>query len=361
MRIKKLEWAALACAVTFTAIPALADQPGAPVRSDTHAPIGVMGDHTHKAGEWMVSYRYMHMAMKGSRIGTNAVTPAQIATTVPNRFFGRPMQPPTLRVVPTSMTMDMHMVGLMYAPSDWLTLMAMAMYVEKEMDHVTFMGGAGTTTLGTFTTRSDGIGDAKFSGLIRLYEDDTHHLHFNAGVSLPTGSIKKTDDILTPMGMRPTVRLPYPMQIGSGTVDLLPGITYSGLRNALGWGAQYLATIRVDDNGQAYALGDSHALTAWASVALAPWISASVRVAGETRGRISGIDPMIAAPVQTADPDFQGGDRVDLFFGFNLVGQSGFLRGHRLAVEIGFPVYQKLNGPQMETDWRMTVGYQKAF
>ena len=33
-------------------------------RPDGHAPIGVMGEHTHKAGEWMFSYRYMHMSMR---------------------------------------------------------------------------------------------------------------------------------------------------------------------------------------------------------------------------------------------------------------------------------------------------------
>jgi len=32
-------------------------------RPDGHAPIGVMGEHTHKAGEWMLSYRYRNMFM----------------------------------------------------------------------------------------------------------------------------------------------------------------------------------------------------------------------------------------------------------------------------------------------------------
>ena len=27
---------------------------------DDHAPIGVMGDHTHKTAEWMVSYRLIN-------------------------------------------------------------------------------------------------------------------------------------------------------------------------------------------------------------------------------------------------------------------------------------------------------------
>ena len=36
---------------------------------DDHAPIGVMADHQHQKGEWMISYRYMGMAMDGNRDG----------------------------------------------------------------------------------------------------------------------------------------------------------------------------------------------------------------------------------------------------------------------------------------------------
>ena len=44
----------------------------ADIRVDTHAPIGVMGDHLHKQGEIMVSYRYMQMEMAG--IVTDQIT-----------------------------------------------------------------------------------------------------------------------------------------------------------------------------------------------------------------------------------------------------------------------------------------------
>ena len=37
-------------------------------RVDSHAPLGVMGDHTHEAGgEWMLSFRAMRMVMDGNR------------------------------------------------------------------------------------------------------------------------------------------------------------------------------------------------------------------------------------------------------------------------------------------------------
>jgi hypothetical protein len=99
--------------------------------ASTHAPIGIMGDHVHEKGEVMVSYRYMNMNMQGSRLSGEAISENTIVTTIPNRFFGVPGQPPTLRIVPTEMTMEMHMFGLMYAPSDGVTLMTMLNYVEK--------------------------------------------------------------------------------------------------------------------------------------------------------------------------------------------------------------------------------------
>lgn len=321
------------------------------------APIGVMGDHLHDAGEWMVSYRFRHMAMQGNVVGDNEVSPETIVTTEPNRFFGTPGQPPTLRVVPEDMTMDMHMIGIMGAPTHWLTLMIMGMHMHKEMDHITFQGGAGTTRLGTFKTSSKGFGDTVVSGLIRL----TDTVHLNAGVSLPTGSITEADTILTPMGTMPRVRLPYAMQLGSGTYDLKPGMTYADHQGSWGWGAQAMATVRVGNNDEGYSLGDRLDLTAWSSYQATPWLSLSARLKAENVGRIDGIDARILAPVQTADPDNYGGTRLDVALGAMLTAPHGMLEGHRLGIEIGTPAYQDLNGPQMETDWTLTVGWQTGF
>ena len=333
----------------------------APIRADGHAPLGVMGDHLHEQGGWMLSYRFMHMNMEGNQIGTNDVSPQTIATTVPNRFFGMPGQPPTLRVVPTEMNMNMHMFGAMYAPTDWVTMMLMVNYVDKDMDHLTFMGGAGTTIRGGFTTSSQGFGDTKLSGLFRLYDNQTHHFHASLGVSLPTGSITERGRILTPMGGTPTVRLPYAMQLGSGTFDLLAGLTYTGKTDDFSWGAQYRTDLRLEgSNSEGYRLGNVHGLTAWLAYQWDPSFSTSIRLDGTSTGRIRGIDPAIVAPVQTADPSNYGGERLDLLVGLNFVAQNGILRGHRFAIEGGVPIYQNLNGPQMQTDFLLTIGWQKA-
>ncbi|MEO0569155.1 MAG: transporter [Pseudomonadota bacterium] len=339
--------------------------PNTPLRADGHAPIGVMGDHRHAKGEVMLSYRFMRMDMDGSQIGTDDVSPETIATTVPNTFFGAPMQPPTLRVVPTDMVMDMHMFGAMYAPNDRITLMGMVPYIEKSMNHLTFAGPVGTNVLGGFQTESEGIGDIKVSALIGLMDRKTdkaqHSIHLNAGLSFPTGSITERGRILTPTGARPEVRLPYSMQLGSGTFDLLPGVTYMGRSGSLGWGAQLRGIIRLGENDENYALGNEAAATAWITYQPRPFVSFSGRIEGRSLGDIDGFDPMIVGPVQTADPDNYGGSTIFLFAGVNLIGQRGAIRGQRLAIEFGLPVYQDLNGPQLETDWLLTAGWQYAF
>lgn len=110
--------------ICLTALSAQAHEGGG--RADSHAPIGVMADHTHKKGEVMVSYRHMQMSMTGNQQGSDDIGDDAIATSVENRFAGMPNMPPTLRIVPQEMQTDMDMLGVMYAPSDTVTLMLMA-------------------------------------------------------------------------------------------------------------------------------------------------------------------------------------------------------------------------------------------
>ncbi len=318
-------------------------RPEYPGRVDGHAPIGVMGDHTHAKGEWMVSYRYMRMSMRGNRDGSSRIGTSDIL-----RPTGRFM------VTPTRMPMEMHMAGIMYAPFDWLTLMVMVPYVSLEMDHETAMGTE-------FTTVSDGIGDVSVAGLVPIFHqrlDDFHHrLHLNSGLSIPTGTISEKDQ--TPMGL---VRLPYPMQLGSGTVDFRPGFTYAGGWRRLGFGFQTIGTVRAGTNRHGYRLGNRAMLTGWGSFRLSEWLSVSLRTQydewTDIRGDDDRLDPMM---VPTADPDLRAGRRVDLLAGINFLVKRGPLRGHRIGVEFGGPVLQDLNGPQLETDWTGTLGWQLAF
>ena len=164
--------------------------------------INVLGTHTHLADEWMIGYRYMFMEMNGNRTGTEQVSNSEVLS--------------DFMVSPLRMSMQMHMVMLMYAPSDNLTLMAMAPFIKKEMDHETLTGVK-------FTTNSDGIGDIELKGIYAFYGEPNskHRFFISGGFSLPTGSVNERDTLANPA--RGHQKLPYPMQLGSGTVDFLPG------------------------------------------------------------------------------------------------------------------------------------------
>ena len=308
-------------------------------RPDGHAPIGVMGDHTHNAGEFMLSYRYMYMDMQGMRNGTNNLSNQQVLE--------------DYMVTPLKMDMQMHMFGLMYAPTDYITLMGMVPYIKKSMSHLTRMGAR-------FKTESEGFGDIKFTGLIKVFDNYDQRIHINAGMSFPTGSIDKKDD--TPMGSNQ--QLPYPMQLGSGTFDLLPGITYLGQHNDISWGAQVSGVIRLGENDRDYRLGNRFDATAWGAYDWFNWVSTSARMDWQSWGNIHGADSALnPGMVPTADTDNQGGNRLDLLFGMNFYVPEGptLIKGQRLAVEFGFPIYQDLDGPQLETDWVLWLGWQYAW
>ncbi|MGQ4648706.1 transporter [Lyngbya aestuarii] len=316
-----------------------ASEPGkwTSARPDGHAPISVMGEHTHSKGEFMLSYRYMFMDMDGNRDGTDSLSDSEVLDQFP--------------VTPVRMTMQMHMLGAMYAPSDELTLMAMVPYIFQEMDHRTRAGVR-------FTTNSDGFGDIQTTALYKVFDQDRQRIHFNFGLSFPTGSIEERDD--TPAGDNQI--LPYPMQIGSGTFDLLPGVTYLGQNDQGSWGAQALGTLRLGENSNDYRLGNQLQLTGWIARNWTDSLSTSIRLKGRTWGNIDGADdrlnPMM---IPTADPDRRGGTQLDLGLGLNLYAPSGNLRGSRFAIEFELPLYRSLEGPQLETDWQLTAGLQAVF
>ena len=326
-----------------------------------HGPTGLMGRHLLPRGKFMLAFRVGHMEMNGLRSGTTDLSADTLVTTVPNRFFGLPGQPPTVRVAPLWMKGDMKMLGGMYGLSDRVTLTAMVPYIKKEMASVTYAGAAGTTVLGTSKMKAEGFGDVKVGALYGLHRKGRTHVVAGLGLSLPTGSITETGPMLSPMGMRMVARMSYGMQLGSGTYDLLPSLSWQTGKGRWNWGAHGAGVIRLGSNDEGYSLGDETTLNLWASYKPAKWISWNARLEGKTVGRIDGIDPNIVMPTPGADPLNYGGETVALYAGMDLSPKSGGLKGHKFGVELGAPIYQSLNGPRLKQDWSVSAVWRKAF
>lgn len=150
---------------------------------------------------------------------------------------------------------------------------------------------AAATTLGTGT----GFGDTRLTGLFGVLRDGPFQAPLHAGVSIPTGSIDQMD--VTPASAPNEAQLPYPMQLGSGTWDLLPDITILSMTERGSWGIQGTGEIRLRENDREYTLRNSYEGTAWLAYRATERISLSTRVVAATWGDIEGADPTFVNPM----------------------------------------------------------------
>lgn len=296
-------------------------------KADDYAPISVLAAHRHKAGQGMVSYRYFVETQAGNRSGTDPRTVDDILS--------------EFMTAPVSLQTRTHLIGSMYALSDSLTFLLLLPYTLTEM--------TSRNTLGNdFTQKSQGWEDMRLVAIIPTeMSPENSHLHF--GLSFPTGSTDKTDNG-TP--------LPYALQTGSGTYDLLAGFTARSVGDRFSWGSQFSTIIRTGFNNNGYRLGNQYDATLWGSYAWSEMLSNALRVTFLIRDDMEGEDSRLNPPATSAATTNTGGQRIDLSTGMALFFPDGILGGHRIAVEAGAPIYQYLTGTQLETDWWFTAGWQ---
>ncbi|MCH6258765.1 hypothetical protein MLD52_19560 [Puniceicoccaceae bacterium K14] len=330
------------------------------IRPDSHAPIGVMGDHIHKAGEWMISVRSMSMKMEGHRAGEEKLSVDEVY----DRGF---------TTAAIDMDMDMQMLGLMYAPSDKVTLMLMANYIQSDMTMVSEGGSShghsemdmssdmsmdmthdemSTTTMSHST---EGFGDTSLAALVDVFQTEAGKVHLNLGVSAPTGSV---DEVMHGAFQ------PYGMQLGSGTWDAKLGATFVSKSYEHGsWGAQVSSTIRLEDEGSSgFSRADALEATIWSSWIASKNISIGGRLKYSAEGALEG--HYNDTHNHSAPPHFTsnyGGDVLEGALSLNYVFQEGALRGNRIAIEASVPFYQQLNGVGMNREETITLGWQLAW
>ncbi|SFZ89572.1 Putative MetA-pathway of phenol degradation [Flaviramulus basaltis] len=308
-------------------------------RPDGHAPISIMGDHIHHKGELMFSYRYMTMDMRHLRQDTYDATNADAHA--------------NYMVSPQNMTMNMHMLSIMYALSNKLTLMAMSNYLKNDMDLQMRNGNE-------FSTNTSGLGDISVSALYSIFNKNRKELHAHLGIYIPTGSIEKKG--MLPMSMGNEVQLPYTMQTGTGSFGAKLGLTYLGQCKKFSWGHQLTGIININDNEQDYKFGNRYNFNNWFAAKAGNNLSISVRLEAvvmvEIDGSSSLLNPMM---VSTADTKNSGGTYLNSGFGLNYLATNGNLDGLRFATEISTPFFQNLNGIQLKQNYNLTFGMQYAF
>ncbi len=316
-----------------------------------HPPAGIMAGHMlGQAGDMMVGYQYMYGDRAGDTVhGTrNASDQDIISNACGSKLCSSKAK---------EMIMHMHMFNFMYAPTDWLNLMVMPQIISMEMDMVAFPG-ADPEEAHEGAHASEGLGDTLIMALVKLFDNPNHHVHFGLGISAPTANIDATLD-----GLEGTDLQGYGMQLGSGTWDLKPSLTYTGQVDDWFWGGQVNAIKRLQHrNKGGYALGDEITGSIWGGYRILPWLSGSVRgiytAQGSVRGQYNG-ESLLSAP--TDFPQNYGGQFWDVGIGLSASMPEGEFSGHTFSVEWLQPVKHDYHGYQLERDGALAVRWGFSF
>lgn len=267
--------------------------------------------------------------------------------------------------VPQRMTMSMTMVGAAYSFSDDFAVMAMGNYIDNEMRMVIRAANGSD-----FTMTSDGIGDFTVLGKYRLYKDDnlvpTKQVSMIFGLSLPSGAIDRHFTRNTVAGQNGTI-LPFKMQLGSGTVDPIIGLTYQGSRDPWWWGFNTQLEAHVYNNEQGYHRGQEFRYDFYAMRQVHDKVVLHAQLNGWYEGKFVGEpynqrilgnghlggNPSNAFTSPLFDPHNYGGHKMAVSLG----AQFQPIPLHILELTGTVPIHQDLNGPQLQDAYMLRLSY----
>ena len=247
---------------------------------------------------------------------------------------------------PTEQTTQLVTLEALYGLDENWTLFARLPFRSQSMD-IDLEGG------GTDELESSGISDIVLGAVTHVESAAGKTLRANLGVQIPTGSVDEEED---------GEGLPYRLQNGTGTFDILPGATYMQQLESWSWGAQLQGRIHLGRNSEEYAVSDGILFGLWLARPLNTRVSGYLRLAhnawGDYNGRSDAIDASLS-PVN--DKFFQGGARTDLFAGVDWHLGDNYDQVHTIGFEVGVPVDEWLDGPQLSTDMLVNIGYHARF
>ena len=318
------------------------------------APIGIMGSMHH--GGFMLSIKHGLMKMNGNILDGKNISNSKILE-MPNPLGSMPAN---LSVIPKNMDMKMTMIDAMYAPSNNFTFMAMATYVSRDMQLNSYSPMMSRGLVGQFSTSSSDLSDISFSTFFQISQNKNSKWHGEIAFKKSIGSDDSTAQVLTPMGKKMIMIMPYAMQPGDGSSSLILGLTNTRkLNNDIVWANQLKRKVVVSESD--WSFGDQTEFNSWIQYPFSKKVSVSSRLKLIDQDALSGRNPLIMAPVQTANPKNYGGTEAFLGLGMNINFDS-FLGGNdSIGIEILKPVDQNKNNLQMKTDYQVIIGYQKSF
>ena len=323
-------------------------------------PAGIMFGHMlDKPGDFMMGYRFMYNWTGGNMMhGAHRVADQTIVDQGCSDAS-------LCRFTPTFMNMRMHMLDIMYAPTKWWNVMLMPTFMDMDMNLRRLAGAPPAVPgvhehTGVAGHETGAVGDTYFSSLVKLINIPGHRVHMNLGLSAPTG---KVDIELRRMAKIDGGLIHFGMQLGSGTWDFMPSLTYAGEKSRWSWGAQFSGVKRMEEkNKSGYRLGDIFQATTWGGYDLTQWLTASVRGAYTLQGAVHRDFDSFNARIGPMDfPANYGGQFWDIGLGLNAIIPGGRFAGNRFGFEWIQPVRNDFNGFQLDRKGSLAATWSYQF
>jgi hypothetical protein len=296
----------------------------------TPAPIGIMGDHMHSKGSFMMSYINMSMKMDGIIKDSSDVSE--------DDYFSNS----NYMMAPKTMERNVHMLGAMYGVSDKFTLMAMIPHISNQMTMIKKMGRS------HIESDSTSIGDMRLTSLFKLSENEDSTFIMGVGLTLPTGEINQKKD---------GANLAYGMQIGSGSYALNFVSTYTRSVKSWQFGAQIDIKTYINENSNDYKKGNEYLSNIWIQNNLSTNLSSSLRISQRNIDPLESNESSVSQMSSTFNPNSQHGMRRFAYLGLSY----NAFQTNRISFEIGKPIAQDLANYQLKSESMLILGLQKVF
>lgn len=299
---------------------------------------------------WKFNFLYKHSKLDGYLKGSNKISNDEVY------FDGdEPRTDENYPILPTVITQESYIANVSYFLAAEQSISISLPFIDQSTDHISLVPG-----YDEFNISSDGIGDITVNFTTLLTSWDSEKLSLSVGLSLPTGSIDEKGDTPRAEGDQ---QLPYTMQLGSGTWDLPIGLSYINDQESYLWGANLFAKVRLGKNDRDYRLGNRFAASLWSKWNLNETFQPMMKVVYQDWGQIVGQDdeitvpnPQFPYPAGITNPRNYGGQKVSV-----VVGGDIMLYSQAFTVEVGKPIYQKLNGIQTKEALNFSLNWHSYF
>ncbi|MEZ6005736.1 MAG: transporter [Planctomycetota bacterium] len=200
--------------------------------------------------------------------------------------------------------------------------------------------------------RTTGLGDVAIGASVELSRGEESRSEVALDLDMPTGSVTDREPPDPNTNLAP--RLPYDLQPGHGTWRLRPSFHLArwGADWSAGAGFEYQTSL--DESDQGWKPGNALLAQAWYTRRFDESRSVVFAVDYEGQDEVSGQDTALDTSLDPMQlPQNTGGQRFGASIGLHMEVE----RRNFLAIEVGVPVWQEVEGVQLEEDYRLRLGW----